>query len=56
MNPPPAALSKDESNARQQIRSVELGPARKRERLVQQVRAASKRLPQTPPSALARTR
>jgi hypothetical protein len=56
MNPPPAALSKDESNAPRPIRSIELGPARKRERLVQQVRAASKRLPQTPPSTLARSR
>lgn len=56
MNPPPAAMSTDQSKPSPQIRSVELGPARKRERLVQQVRAASKRLPQTAANRLAKTR
>lgn len=56
MNPPPAALSRDDRKANEEIRVIEIGPARKRERLVQQARAASKRLPQTPPSNLARSR
>jgi len=56
MNPPPAALSSDDSKPQRQVRSIELGPARKRERLVQQVRAASKRLPQTPANPLAKSR
>jgi hypothetical protein len=56
MNPPPAALSRDDSKAQQETPSVELGPARKRERLVQQVRAAGKRLPQTLANPLVRTR
>lgn len=55
MNPPPAALSKDVTRAHQEIRT-ELGPATKRERLVQRVLAARKRLPQTPRSPLARIR
>lgn len=56
MNPPPAALSKDVTRAHQEIRVAELGPATKRERLVQRVLAARKRLPQTPRSPLARIR
>ena len=56
MNPPPAALSKDVSRAHQEIRSPELGPTLKRERLLQRVRTARKRLPQNPRSALARIR
>lgn len=44
MNPPPASLSQDAGKPAPQIRSIELGPSRKRERLVQQVRAARKRL------------
>jgi hypothetical protein len=47
MNPPPAALSKDVTRAHQEIRAPGLGPAVKRERLLQRVRAARKRLPQT---------
>jgi hypothetical protein len=56
MNPPPAALSKDVSRAHSAIRSSELPPARARERLVQRVRAARKRLPQTPAGRLAKIR
>lgn len=56
MNPPPAALSKDVTRAHAEIRSPELGPALKRERLLQRVRAARKRFPQSPGRALARTR
>jgi hypothetical protein len=55
MNPPPAALSKDVSRAHNEIRNPELPPARARERLVQRVRAARKRLPQTPAGRLAKT-
>jgi hypothetical protein len=56
MNPPPAALSKDVSRAHEEIRSPELGINLKRERLLQRVRAARKRFPQTPSSPLARIR
>jgi len=56
MNPPPPALSKDVRRAHSEIRSPELPPARARERLVQSVRAARKRLPQTPASRLANFR
>jgi hypothetical protein len=56
MNPPPAALSKDVSRAHEEIRSPELGTNRKRERLLQRVRAARKRFPQAPGSPLARIR
>jgi hypothetical protein len=44
MNPPPAALSKDVSRAHQEIRSPKLGPTLKRERLLQRVRLARKRV------------
>lgn len=54
MNPPPATLSKDDGKDHPPIRSIELGPAIKRERLVQRVRAARKRLPQTPASSSTR--
>jgi len=56
MNPPPAALSKDVNRAHNEIRSPEEPPTRVRERLVQRVLAARKRLPQTPSSHLAKTR
>jgi hypothetical protein len=56
MNPPPAALSKDVSRAHNEIRNPEQQPARARERLVQKVLAARKRLPQTPAIRLAKTR
>lgn len=56
MDAPPAALSSDVTRARKEIRSSELGPTLKRERLLQRVRAARKRLPQTPRGPLARIR
>lgn len=56
MKPPPAALSKDVSRAHNEIRSPEVPPARARERLVQRVLAARKRLPQTQANHLAKTR
>jgi hypothetical protein len=56
MNPPPAALSKDVSRAHEEIRSPELGPTLKRERLLQRVRAARKRFPQAPSSPWAKIR
>lgn len=56
MNPPPAALSKDVSRAHKEIRTPEVTPARTREKLVQRVLAARKRLPQTPASRLANFR
>jgi hypothetical protein len=55
MNPPPAALSKDVARAHEEIRSPELGSSLRRERLLQRVRAARKRFPQTPGRTLART-
>jgi hypothetical protein len=52
MNAPPVGLSSKEVNRTQEeIRSPELGPAHKRERLLARVRAASKRLPRTSRSA-----
>jgi hypothetical protein len=56
MNAPPAALSSDVTKAHQELRGPDLGPASKRERLVQRVLAARKRLPQTPRGPLARIR
>src|SRR3954467_740495 len=56
MNAPPAALSKDVTRVHEEIRGSELGAALKRERLLKRVRAARKRLPQTPSSVLARIR
>lgn len=47
MNPPPAAFSSNVTRARRELRSPDLGPALKRERLLQRVLAARKRLPQT---------
>jgi hypothetical protein len=56
MNPPPAALSKDVSRAHREIRDPGALPARTRDKLVQRVLAARKRLPQTPSSRLANIR
>jgi hypothetical protein len=56
MNAPPAALSKDVTRVHEEIRGPELEPALKREKFLQKVRAAGRRLPQTPSSALARIR
>jgi hypothetical protein len=55
MNPPPAALSNDVARAHAEFRSPELGPALKRERLLQRVRAARNRLPQRPRNPLAKS-
>jgi len=56
MTAPPAALSKDVSRAQEEIRGPEIGPAHKRDELLQRVRAARRRLAQAPPNALARFR
>lgn len=57
MNPPPAAFSQDVSRVHREIRDPEIGSPRTRDRLVQRVLAARKRLPQTPVSRrLAKTR
>lgn len=65
MNAPPASPSnKDVSRTdvsrthgtHEEIRSPELGTARTRDRLLQRVLAARKRLPQRPASTLARIR
>jgi hypothetical protein len=56
MNPPPAALNKDVTRAHREIRNPEVSPPRVRERLVQRVLAARKRLPQTASARLAKTR
>jgi hypothetical protein len=45
MNPPPGPLSsKDVKRTREEIRGPEIGPALKRDKLLQRVRAARKRL------------
>lgn len=57
MTAPPASLSsKDVAKANQEIRGPEIGPALKRDRLLDRVRAARQRLPQTPSDALTRLR
>jgi hypothetical protein len=57
MNAPPGPLSsKDADRTREEIRGPELGPARKRDQLLQRVRAARKRLSPIPSSALTRLR
>jgi len=49
MNAPPATLSsKDEARTKEAIRGPEIGPAMKRDRLLQKVRAARKRLSPIP--------
>lgn len=57
MNVPPATLSsKEVSRTHEEIRSADPQPARTRDRLLQRVLIARKRLPQTPPNTLAKTR
>lgn len=57
MNVPPATLSTEETvRTRRQIRGPEIGPALKRDRLLQRVRAARKRLTPKPGDTLARLR
>lgn len=50
-----AAQENDRSPSPKQVRGPELGPALKRDRLLQRVRAAKRRLT-SPPGSLARTR
>lgn len=57
MNAPPGPLSsKDVSKTHEEIRGPEIGPALKRDRLLQKVRAAQKRLSPNPSHSLARLR
>jgi hypothetical protein len=56
MNAPPGPLSRKDANRSEEIRRPELGPALKRDRLLQRVRAARKRLTPAAPSRLARLR
>jgi hypothetical protein len=56
MNPPPAALSKDVARAHEELRNPDPGESPRRARLLQRVRAARKRFPQTPGGTLARMR
>jgi hypothetical protein len=59
MNAQSSTLSSDKEPSKpqqQQVRRLELGPALKREQLLQRVRAVSKRLPQTSSNALAKLR
>ena len=51
--PPEPPSSKDASRAQDEIRGPEIDPALKRDRLLQRVRSARKRLTQTPPQRLA---
>jgi hypothetical protein len=54
MTAPPASLSsKDVKRTHDEFRAPDLGPAMKRERLLQRVRAARKRLPRAPAGRLA---
>lgn len=57
MNAPPGILSsKDAKRAPEEIRGPEIGPALKRDMLLQRVRAASKRLSPISSNPLARMR
>jgi hypothetical protein len=56
MNPPPAALSQDVARAHEELRGPNIDTPVKRERLLQRVRAARRRFPQSPRNALARIR
>jgi hypothetical protein len=57
MNAQPAALSsKEVSRTHEEIRHAQPEPPRTRDRLLQRVLVARKRLPQTPASRLAKTR
>lgn len=54
--PPPNLNSKNVESARQEGRGPELGPGLKRERILQRVKAARKRLAQNSSNPLARPR
>lgn len=57
MDAPPATLStEDTDKAPREVRGPEIGPALKRDRLLQRVRAARKRLTPKSPDAMARLR
>lgn len=57
MNAPPGPLSSNEvDRTHEEIRGPEIGPALKRDRLLQKVRAARKRLSPTPSHTLAKLR
>lgn len=57
MSPPSAPLSsKDVDRISDEFRAADLGPARKRERLLLRVRAAQRRLPRVPSGRLAKIR
>lgn len=56
MNAPPRPLNRKDIDRTQEIRGPELGPALKRDRLLQRVRAARKRLTPVAPNGLARLR
>jgi hypothetical protein len=57
MNAQPAALSsKEVSRTHEEVRHAQARPARTRDRLLQRVLIARKRLPQTPANGLAKTR
>jgi hypothetical protein len=51
-----SSSSRNVAGANDRLLGPDLGPALKRERLLQRVRAARKRLPQAPSSTLARLR
>jgi hypothetical protein len=48
MNPQSAPVSKDVTPTPEEVRGPEIGPGLKRDRLLQRVRAARKRLAQRP--------
>jgi len=57
MDPQPAALSsKEVRKTHEQIRRADIQPSRTRDRLLQRVLIARKRLPQTPANPLAKIR
>lgn len=56
MNAPPGPLSRKDADRTQEIRGPELGSALKRDRLLQRVSAARKRLTPAAPNRLARLR
>lgn len=57
MNAPPSNLSsKDVESARQEVRGPDLGPTLKRERILQRVQAARRRLARNSSSPWARLR
>jgi len=50
------SANKEAPQSQQRVRRLELGPALKREQLLQRVRAVSKRLPRNSSDAVARLR